>query len=651
MATRVDATGFSGSNKTSGQATLALVGSSVNVAAGDDILIGTTHDLSTVSGVTKTGTATIGAASIEKSIVGSGGVASIVRVPITGAGTITGLTITFAAAPTAKLGDGLIFRGVGVLRGTDSLAQSSTSMFCCLLETGADTGVLPVAGDFIFAVGGFEGPVGDAMGTINRSAAGSTGPINVPTAGPGLLATSGGGATSNLEQRTAYTLSQSVDVTADGSQNGWAASQINSRNNHGCTVWYAPAATGQSVTLTPATEADTAQALSITHPIHVDLAPATEIDTPVALVVQKKVPILPATTVNSAQLLDVDKSVILAPGTTVNSAQPLTALKNVPIAPAAEIDSAVAVTFTQGGAAPQFITIVPATETDSSQPFSTTKSAALAPATSVESAQGLSTAKSASITPATEADSAQSVTVRKSVAVTFASEVDAAQPLTPAHAFTLIPSVEIDTAQPFTITKRSSTLPAIEADAAQPLTLRKNISIAPSIEADSALSLSFVKPIFVTLTPSVENDTAPGVSIVKSVLVTPAASLDVAVGLSFGIVGGPNFISLTAAVESDQSVPLTILKAVPLFPAVEDDTASGLDWTLVPGAFEIVYDVEHPLWWPCPNCSERQIVIEAQARPPGLTPANVGLTYRVYPKVVNTKCLNCGFKMQQRVEL
>lgn len=171
------------------------------------------------------------------------------------------------------------------------------------------------------------------------------------------------------------------------------ASSAASFVNNGISVHIRELSSGQTITLTPATETDSAVALTFTKTIFKDLTAATETDSAVALSIAKLVTLLAAT----------------------------------------ETDAAVAITFAQGGG-PISVTLIPATEADAAQALSAAKQVTIVPATESDLAVALSQFKSVTLSPATELDTAIVLAITKTIFKT------------------LIPALETDTAVALTFT-------------------------------------------------------------------------------------------------------------------------------------------------------------------------------------------------------
>ena len=209
------------------------------------------------------------------------------------------------------------------------------------------------------------------------------------------------------------------------------------------------------VTLTAATETDTAPALDVDKPIFKSLTATAETDT--------------------AQALTVTKPIVKT------------------LTPASETDAAQVLAFEMGAGGED---LIPAAETDSAVALSVTKPI-------VKTA-----------TPATETDAAQGLSFVKPIrkTLTTALETDVATDLSVSGPIrrTLNPGPETDTARALTVTKTifKALTPATETDAAVALTRTKRAALGPAAETDAGWALTVIHPIRVTLTPSGETDAA-----------------------------------------------------------------------------------------------------------------------------------------------
>lgn len=198
---------------------------------------------------------------------------------------------------------------------------------------------------------------------------------------------------------------------------------------------------GTAVDLTPATETDTAQA--VTAAKHVTLTPATETDTSVSVPAIKTVTITLATETDTPVALSVAKRVTLVPVTETDTAQEL---------------------FYQ--LVDGSVTLTPAEETDQAQSVSVAKRATLVPAEETTAPPSLELSKRATVTPAGESAVPVAVSVAKRV--------------------TLAPAAVTDTAVPLTTVKRVLLSPGLTSDAAVSLALTTRVSLTPASELDTA---------------------------------------------------------------------------------------------------------------------------------------------------------------------
>lgn len=301
----------------------------------------------------------------------------------------------------------------------------------------------------------------------------------------------------------------------------------------------------QSKTLTPAAEADAAQALSVTKPIRKTLTPAAVTNTAQALVVTKPI----------------RKTLTVAAET--DTAQALTRKIVKTLTAAAETDTAQVLSRVSG---PQHVTLVPAAETDAARVLSFVKPIrrTLVAAAETDSAVVLVHTKRITLTPASEADTA--------LALSFVKPIKK----------TLVVAAEVDTAQVLKKSKAKTLVPAAETDAARALTFIKPIrkTLVPAAELDVARALSVAGHIFVTLTPAAETDTARPLSFTKVIHKTliPAAEVDAARALSFTKIIRK---TLTSAGEVDVAMALVVIHPIrkTLTPAAETDVAQVLDIT------------------------------------------------------------------------
>jgi hypothetical protein len=179
---------------------------------------------------------------------------------------------------------------------------------------------------------------------------------------------------------------------------------------------------GAAVTLTPATETDTAVALSLSK--QMTLSPALETDGAQALGVSKRLTLPIATETDSALALTWKKA--LAPATEVDTALPVVPIKKVTLTPATETDSALSLGFSTGHS----FTLAPALETDTAQSLSFRKVVPIAPAVESDQAQALSLTRMRTLAPATETDQALPLSIATGTrTLQPALETDQALPL------------------------------------------------------------------------------------------------------------------------------------------------------------------------------------------------------------------------------
>lgn len=229
---------YRGSSKTAGT-TLALtaVNGTVTVAVGDVVVVGFVKGNVTLTGTSfaKTGgTCTLGASTARRSEAhsGNGGSTQILTATVTGAGTLTGITVTHVSV-TPRGAQAVILRGLpqeapdGTTGGFNSAAGTT------LVVASVGSGGVP-AGTTVAGIGGQTGPTGD-------SGAGETQlNMDAPTNTGNLLAegSSGGGATSNQVGFMAYTLSQSANAASASNQ---SKTMSNARGTGSyASVWWLP---------------------------------------------------------------------------------------------------------------------------------------------------------------------------------------------------------------------------------------------------------------------------------------------------------------------------------------------------------------------------------------------------------------------------
>lgn len=308
-----------------------------------------------------------------------------------------------------------------------------------------------------------------------------------------------------------------------------------------------------SLTLTPATETDTAQAIDFTagSQIKVGVALAGASNTsqvarqvPAAPRQEPKDPV-PGVFVFVYSAPPIFN--VIVPGGT-NQGYKFGAVP--PIAAVSVMGSRIVLSRVASG--PQQFTLTPATETDTAVALSLTYLKTLVSATETDAAQALSVQKSVTLTPATETDSAQTIIAQKFATLTPATEVDAAQALTAFKSVTVTPATETDSAQAITRGGTVTLTPATETDSAQALSLTYVKTVTPAAETDTAQSVSRQK--IATLTAAVETDTAQPVTFAVFRSLTPAGETDTAVTLS--VSGAAHFLTLTSATETDLALSL-----------------------------------------------------------------------------------------------
>lgn len=283
-----------------------------------------------------------------------------------------------------------------------------------------------------------------------------------------------------------------------------------------------------SLTLTPATETDTAQAIDFTagSQIKVGVALAGASNTsqvarqvPAAPRQEPKDPV-PGVFVFVYSAPPIFN--VIVPGGT-NQGYKFGAVPQ--IAAVSVMGSRIVLSRVASG--PQQFTLTPATETDTAVALSLTYLKTLVSATETDAAQTVIAQKFATLTPATEVDAAQALTAFKSVTVTPATETDSAQAITRGGTVTLTPATETDSAQALSLTYVKTVTPAAETDTAQSVSRQKIATLTAAVETDTAQPVTFA--VFRSLTPAGETDTA----------------------VTLSVSGAAHFLTLTSATETD----------------------------------------------------------------------------------------------------
>lgn len=559
---------------------------------------------------------------------------------------VAGDTITVTASTSTMAISGITsaeFSGVSLTEDIASTAAAGSS------ATSPSIGPVtpPSAAVLILCPLWLLGPTSDTFTQDTDTNGGSwaSGPVG---------GTTGGSATSNGTTRLAYKITtSSVAQTYNptlGTLRRWDVFFV---------ALQPTAVAGQNFTLTPATETDASQALSITK--KVTLTPAVETDTALPLSPQR-IALSPATEVDGAQALSVTKVVTLTPATFVNAAQPLSSFKSLTLSPSTETDAAQPLIKAK--------TLVPSVESDVAQALLLGKAVAVAPATSVDTAQALTPIKSLPVTPSTEADAANPLTPTKIVSLAPATETDTAQAITftqggppittvtltpatetdaavaflPFRIVTIAPAVSPNTAQPLSVTKSLPIAPATSPSTAQPLSFNKSVTLPPSSEADAPLPIVPFKTL--AIVPAVETDTTQPLIATRRVTILPSTEIDLAAGLTFGHIGGTNFVNLTPALETDVASALVARKVLLIPYATETDLSLPMVYvvsTATPGPDGKI------LPWTCPNCGFDNTLVSDLNRTELVPPSISGGVVMRQPGLVRSACLNCGFVMEQRV--
>jgi hypothetical protein len=212
----------------------------------------------------------------------------------------------------------------------------------------------------------------------------------------------------------------------------------------------------RAVTLTPASETDTAQALG--HHRVVKLTPATEADTGQPLHASKQLGVTPAAESDSGVALAGAKAVTLDPADEADLAEPLSGAKAVTLTPALELDEALT------GVAQKMVTLSPALEFD--EALTMIARVRLQPALETDTALGLRGSKLLTLVPAEEVDVAVDLVASTLVTLGVATEDDVAQVLTFTRLYHLGVALEVDLAVALTYFRIYRLTPALEIDTA-----------------------------------------------------------------------------------------------------------------------------------------------------------------------------------------
>lgn len=190
----------SNQSKTSGTS-ISISSLSLSVAAGDDIIVGWAGDTGygNINTPTHTGTATITWSSYDGSVNAGNVAAFLLRGRVTGAGTVTAITVSWTTAITAKAIVAGWYRQLDTTTGfgSDTVDAGSASFSAFIDCTSRDTAGLAIG------VLGFEGPNGDTY-TISQNPAGHGTPTTV-----GKNGTTGGGASANITCLLAHSFGSS----------------------------------------------------------------------------------------------------------------------------------------------------------------------------------------------------------------------------------------------------------------------------------------------------------------------------------------------------------------------------------------------------------------------------------------------------------
>jgi len=224
------------------------------------------------------------------------------------------------------------------------------------------------------------------------------------------------------------------------------------------------ASPGQSISVTQASETDTAQAVGKAKVKAI--AQAVETDTSLAVIARKSKNLAQATETDTAQAVARSKSKGAAQATETDTAQAVARLKTKQVAQANETD--LAQPITRSGA--KNIAVLQATEVDTAQPVARSKAKTFAQALETDSAITVTRLKSRTLGIAAETDTAHSFAKAKVKAIGQAAETETALAITRLKRQTLQQATETNTAQAIARKKAKGVAQATETDSALPVT-------------------------------------------------------------------------------------------------------------------------------------------------------------------------------------
>jgi hypothetical protein len=347
--------------------------------------------------------------------------------------------------------------------------------------------------------------------------------------------------------------------------------------------------------LTVATETDTAVAVTYAQASDFDLTFAAETDTAVAISVAQAADydIVHAAETDAAQALTQASGFTITAATETDLTNSIVPLR---VFPASETDTALETTISAG----TYYNIVTAAETDSAQALTKSKSVTLTTATETDAAQALTFAQASDyditlvsetdlansivplrVFPASETDSAQTVSVSGGAySITAATETDSAQARTASKAVTL-PEYEATPPLPYNTITIGDTATAVALSIAG----AQFVNISPALETDAPQALTYAQASDYDLTFATETDTA------QTLTYSQAGAYSLAPALETDTARTPRAPNLTTATETDTTVAVTFTKTIYkiLVAATETDSAQPVtysqsaDYSLAPG--------------------------------------------------------------------
>lgn len=338
-------------------------------------------------------------------------------------------------------------------------------------------------------------------------------------------------------------------------------------------------AAGQSISVTPATEADSAvkptaqkrvasglgsEADSALSPGQktgqkVSAGISTEADTSPGAKATKRRTVTPTAEADSAPAPRATKRVTVTPATEASSAVAGRPTRRLSATAATEADTG------RAAVGRHYRTATPASETDTAPAAVGRHYRTASPAAEADSAVSAPHTRRITVTPAVEASSAVSPSITKRRTATPAAETDVSR--SPGRKIGITPAIEADAAVAVSHRRGISAPPATEADSARPVSATKRVLAPVTTETDSARTPGATRRKGVT--PAAETDTArsPG----RKLGATPAEEQDRAVDVTYKQAGAP--INVAPAPEFDAAENPGATKRVTVSPALEISTA------------------------------------------------------------------------------